>query len=331
MISAMNRRQFITLLGGAAAAWPLAARAQQPAMPVIGFLSSASPDAFEYLVAEFRRGLSNAGHVEGKSVLIEYRWAQFQYDRLQALAAELVRRSVTVIVASGGVEPTIAAKAATTTIPIVFTTGTDPVRQGLIANLNRPGGNVTGVSFFASSLGAKRLELLHELVPAAATVGMLVNPTNAAADLEVLDVQTAARALGVQVQLLTASTEHEINEAFGNLVQRRIGALLLQTDPLLLTRRTQLLALAQRHAIPTIYQFRELAAGGGLISYGPSNRDAYRKAGVYAGRILEGEKPADLPVQLPTRFELVLNLKTAKALGLTVPTSILVRADEVIE
>jgi putative tryptophan/tyrosine transport system substrate-binding protein len=327
----MRRREFITLLGGAAATWPLAARAQQPAMAVIGFLSSASPDAFGYLVAEFRRGLNDTGHVEGKNVLIEYRWAQFQYDRLPTLAAELVRRPVTVIVASGGIGPTTAAKAATTTIPIVFTTGTDPVREGLVASLNRPGGNVTGVSFFASSLGAKRLELLHELLPAATTVGMLVNPTNAATELEVVDVQAAARALGMQVQLLAATTEQDINEAFAYLAQRGIGALLLQTDPFLLTRRTQLVALAQRHAVSTIYQFREFAAGGGLMSYGPSNRDAYRKAGVYAGRILEGEKPADLPVQLPTRFELVLNRKTANALGLMVPTSILVRADEVIE
>ena len=326
-----RRREFISLLGGAAVAWPLAGRAQQAAMPVIGFLSSASPDAFGYLVAAFLRGLNDAGYIEGQNVVIEYRWAQFQYDRLPALATELVRRPVTVIVASGGVAPTVAAKAATTTIPIVFTTGTDPVTAGLVASLNRPDGNVTGVSFFASSLGAKRLELLRELVPAAATVAMLVNPTNPTADLEVLDVQTAARALKVQLQLLTASTEREIDAAFANLIRQRIDAVLIQTDPLLLGFRAQLVALARRHAIPTIYQFREFAAGGGLISYGPSNADAYRQAGVYTGRILRGEKPANLPLQLPTRFELVINLKTAKALGLEIPATVLARADEVIE
>jgi putative ABC transport system substrate-binding protein len=326
----MNRRGFIAALGGAAA-WPPIAQAQRPAMPVIGFLSSASPDAFGYLVAAFLQGLNSAGYVENQNVSIEYRWAQFHYDRLVALATELVRRPVTVIVASGGVAPTVAAKAATATIPIIFTTGADPVKTGLVTNLNRPSGNVTGVSFFASSLGAKRLQLLRELLPAAATVAMLVNPTNPIAEPEVLEVQTAARALKIQLQLFTASTDREIDAAFGSLVQQRVDAVLIQTDPLLLGFRTQLLELARRHAVPMIYQFREFAAGGGLISYGPSNADAYHQAGLYTGRILKGEKPANLPVQLPTRFELVINLRTAKALGLTVPPSLLASADEVIE
>ena len=326
----MNRRAFISLLGGAAS-WPLAARAQQAALPVVGFLSSASPDAFGYLVAAFLRGLSDAGYVENQNVVIEYRWAQFQYDRLPALAAELVRRPVTVIAASGGVAPTRAAKAATTTIPIVFTTGTDPVNTGLVASLNRTEANVTGVSFFASSLGAKRLELLRELVPAAGTVAMLVNPTNPTADAEVLEAQTAARTLRVELRLSRARTEREVDAAFADLSRQRIDAVLVQTDPLLLGFRAQLVALARRYAIPTIYQFREFAASGGLISYGPSNADAYRQAGVYTGRILGGEKPANLPVQLPTKFELVINLKTAKALGLEIPPSLSARADEVIE
>jgi len=326
----VNRRAFISLLGGAAS-WPLAARAQQAALPVVGFLSSASPDAFGYLVAAFLRGLSDAGYVENQNVVIEYRWAQFQYDRLPALAAELVRRPVTVIAASGGVAPTRAAKAATTTIPIVFTTGTDPVNTGLVASLNRTEANVTGVSFFASSLGAKRLELLRELVPAAGTVAMLVNPTNPTADAEVLEAQTAARTLRVELRLSRARTEREVDAAFADLSRQRIDAVLVQTDPLLLGFRAQLVALARRYAIPTIYQFREFAASGGLISYGPSNADAYRQAGVYTGRILGGEKPANLPVQLPTKFELVINLKTAKALGLEIPPSLSARADEVIE
>jgi len=326
----VNRRAFISLLGGAAS-WPLAARAQQAALPVVGFLSSASPDAFGYLVAACLRGLNDAGFIESQNVAIEYRWAQFQYDRLPALAAELVRRPVTVIAASGGVAPTRAAKAATTTIPIVFTTGTDPVNTGLVASLNRTEANVTGVSFFASSLGAKRLELLRELVPAAATVAMLVNPTNPTADAEVLEAQTAARTLRVELRLSRARTEREVDAAFADLSRQRIDAVLVQTDPLLLGFRAQLVALARRYAIPTIYQFREFAASGGLISYGPSNADAYRQAGVYTGRILGGEKPANLPVQLPTKFELVINLKTAKALGLEIPPSLSARADEVIE
>jgi putative tryptophan/tyrosine transport system substrate-binding protein len=263
--------------------------------------------------------------------VIEYRWAQFQYDRLPALATELVRRPSTVIVASGGVAPTVAAKAATTTIPIVFTTGTDPIRTGLVASLNRPEGNVTGVSFFASSLGAKRLELLRELVPSAATVAMLVNPTNPATDSEVLDVQTAASKLKVRLALFTASTERDLDAAFANIVQQQIDAVLVQTDPLLLGFHARLVALARQHEVPTIYQFREFVMGGGLISYGPSNADAYRQAGVYTGRILKGEKPTNLPVQLPTKFELVINLKTAKALGLTIPDKLLATADEVIE
>jgi putative ABC transport system substrate-binding protein len=304
---------------------------EQPEMPVIGFLSSASPDAFGYLVSAFLQGLNDAGYMESQNVAIEYRWAAFVYDRLPALASELVRRPVTVIFASGGVAPTVAAKKATTTIPIVFTTGTDPVKTGLVASLNRPEANVTGVSFFASSLGAKRLELLRELVPAAATVAMLANPTNPTADSEVQEAKTAARALGVEFQLVMAETESQVDTAFASLSRQRIDAVLLQTDPLLLGYRAQLVALARRYAIPTIYQFREFAAGGGLISYGPSNANAYRQAGVYTGRILRGEKPGNLPVQLPTRFELVVNLTTAKTLGLEVPPTLLARADEVIE
>jgi putative ABC transport system substrate-binding protein len=328
-IQQMQRRAFIAALGGAAV-WPSMARGQ-PTMPVVGFLGSASADAFGYLVVAFLRGLSDVGYIEGQNVRIEYRWAEFQYHRLPVLAAELVRQPVNVIVASGGVAPTVAAKAVTTTIPIVFTTGVDPIKAGLVSSLNRPGSNVTGVSFFASTLGAKRLELLRELIPAAVKVALVVNPSNPSADPEVVDVQMAARSLQMQVQLLMASTEDEIEAAFSTAAQQRNDAVMIQTDPLLLGFRAPLVAVARRYAIPTIYQFREFAVAGGLISYGPSNAEAYRMAGVYTGRILKGERPANLPVQLPTKFELVINLKTAKALSLTVPPSLLARADEVIE
>jgi putative ABC transport system substrate-binding protein len=326
----MRRREFITLIGGAAAAWPLAARTQQPAMPMIGFLSSRSEIDSALHVAAFRQALSEAGYVAGQNVAIDYRWADGQYDRLPGLAADLVNRQVTVIFAGGGAAAR-AAKAATTTIPIVIMIGEDPVKFGLVASLNRPGGNISGVSTFNAVLGSKRLELLHELLPTVATIGLLVNPNYPSAGLEITETQVAARAVGCDLIIFNASTESEIDAAFASLVQRRVGALVVTGDPLFVSRRDKVVTLAARHAVPTIYVQREFAVAGGLIGYGTSLTDAYRQVGSYAGRILKGVKVADLPVVQPTKFELVINLKTAKALGLQIPDKLLALADEVIE
>jgi putative tryptophan/tyrosine transport system substrate-binding protein len=327
----MRRRELITLLGGAAVAWPFAARAQQQAMPAIGFLSSLSAGPFAPLVAAFHQGLNETGYVEGQNLAIEYRSAEGRYDRLPALAADLVGRKVDLIVASGGTPSALAAKSATSTIPIVFTAVSDPVGAGLVASLARPGGNLTGFSVLASELTPKRLELLSELVPQARVIALLVNPTNPLTEPMIPDVQEAARAKGVQLPILKASTESEIDTAFASLVQLQAGAVVVGADGFFDSRREQLVALASRHAIPASYEWREFVEAGGLISYGPSLAAVFRQVGVYAGRILKGAKPADLPVQQPTTFELVVNLRTAEALGLTVPPSILARADEVLE
>ena len=327
----VKRREFITLLGGAAAAWPLAARAQQQPMPVVGFLSSRSPNESASAVAAFRQSLGEAGYIEGKNLAIAFRWAQGQYDRLPALATDLARRQVTAIFATGGNPPAFAAKAATATIPIVFLTGSDPVKFGLVASLNRPGGNITGVTLFTSLLVAKRLELLHELVPTATTIAILVNPNNSNAEPDTKVAQTAARSLGQQLVVLSASSESDIDAAFATLVRQRANALLVNTDAFFLTRRNQFVRLAARHSVPTIHDLREFTAAGGLVSYGTNLPAAYRQAGTYVGKILNGEQPANLPVIQPTEFDLVINLKTAKALGLEVPPTLLATADEVIE
>jgi putative tryptophan/tyrosine transport system substrate-binding protein len=324
----MKRREFLTLVSGAAA-WPLAARAQQPAMPVIGYLHSASPEPYAPMMAAFRQGLAEAGYVEGQNVAIEYRWAEGRFNRLPSLAAELVTRQASVIVAGGGDVSVVAAKASTTSIPIVFTIGGDPLGYRLVDNLGRPSGNVTGVTFFTITLGPKRLELLRELVPNGAKIAMLVNPNSLNPDAS--EVQAAARKLGQPVQVLHAGSEHEIDTAFRSLVQERADALLVISNPLFTNRRDQIVTLANYHRVPSIYSLREFVTSGGLISYGASIRDAYHKAGIYAGRILNGVKPADLPVLQPTKFELVINLKTANALGLEIPPTLLARADEVIE
>jgi putative tryptophan/tyrosine transport system substrate-binding protein len=327
----MKRRAFITLLAGGAA-WPLAARAQQRPMPVIGFLTSySSDDAFaQYSLPAFHHGLKEAGYIESRNVTIEYRGAEGRYDRLPALAADLVRRQVTVIVAVGGPSGPVA-QASTTTIPIVFSGGGDPVKSGLVASLNRPGGNATGVVTLNAELGPKRLELLHELVPATDVIAVLLNPTYPVAETLSKELQEAARALGLQVHVLHASTERDIDAAFGALVRVQAGGLVVGTDPFFNRRMEQLAALALGHAVPTIYQYRAFAAAGGLISYGGNITDLYRQVGVYTGRVLAGAKPADLPVQQLTKVELIINLKTAKALGITVPLPLLGRADEVIE
>jgi putative ABC transport system substrate-binding protein len=327
----MRRRDFIIFLAGAMAAWPFAARAQQRPMPVIGVLNPGWPgQASATFMAGFSQGLSEAGYVEGQNVTIEYRWAEGHYDRLPALGVDLVGRKVDLIIASSPPSAR-AAKSATSTIPIVFRGGADPVGDGLVASLARPGGNLTGVSMLLDELTAKRLELLSELVPRAGVIALLVNPNNSTAERVIQEVQQAARAKGVQLHVLKASSESEIDTAFASLVQLHAGALVVGADPFLSGRREQLVALASRHAVPSIYAWREFAASGGLISYGASLTSASRLVGTYAGKILKGAKPADLPVQQPTTFELVVNLNTAKALGLTVPPSILARADEVIE
>jgi putative ABC transport system substrate-binding protein len=326
----MQRRGFITLLGGAAVTWPLAARAQQKAMPVIGCLITGSPDPNSPLLAAFREGLSEAGYVEGQNVAIEYRWVEGHYDRLPALAADLVGRKVDLIMANSP-PSALAAKGATSTIPIVFRSGADPVEDGLVASLARPGGNLTGVSNLVDELTAKRLELLSDLVPQAGVIALLVNPNNAVAERVVRDVQEAARPKGLQLHVLKATSESEIDTAFASLVQLQASALVVGADPFLSSRRGRLVALASRHAVPAIYAWREFADAGGLISYGPSLTSAFRLVGAYAGRVLKGAKPADLPVQQPTKFELVINIKTAKSLGLTVPPPLLAQADDVIE
>jgi putative tryptophan/tyrosine transport system substrate-binding protein len=331
MASGVGRRQFISALGGTAVAWPLSALAQRPAMPVIGILSSLSSRNINSRMPPFRQGLKESGYTEGQNVAMEYRVAEGQYDRLPALAADLVDRKVALIVAAGGADPAKAAKAATTTIPIVFVSAGDPFKAGIVRSLGRPAGNITGVSLLVSALEAKRLGLLHQIVPGTASIGVLLNPRVADADLELRELQEAASAINRQINIVRASTETEIDTAFATLAQQGSGALLVTADPFFTSRRDQVLALAARYKLPTIYFQREFPDNGGLSSYAPDFADGYRQAGVYVGKILKGTKPADLPVMQPTKFELVINLKTAKALGLTIPPGVLSIADDVID
>jgi putative tryptophan/tyrosine transport system substrate-binding protein len=325
----VKRRTFITLLGGAAVTWPIAASTQQPAIPVIGFISGRSPSDSEALATAFRRGLTETGFIEGRNVAIEYRWAEYHNERLPAMVADLVRLKVAVIASISGTPTVMAAKAATATIPIVFAIGSDPVTSGVVTSLNHPGGNVTGVSFFHAPLGSKRLELLR--VPKAMTITALVNPETAPSRTDGANVQAAAQSFGLQAHLINASTEGQVEDAFKVTVERRIDALLVTADAFFISQRDKLVALAARHAIPVIYFGREFVVAGGLMSYGASETDAFRSAGVYVGKVLSGARPGDLPVTLPTKFELVINLKTAKALGLMVPMIMQMTADEVIE
>jgi putative tryptophan/tyrosine transport system substrate-binding protein len=328
----MRRREFVTLLGGAAVAWPLAAHAQQPAMPVIGFLNLVSPDTYADRLRAFRQGLKDTGYVEGENVAIDYRWADNQIDRLSPMAAELVRRRVAVITAAGGPAAAVAAKAATTTIPIVFSTTEDPVRLGFVASLARPGGNLTGINSLIGELVAKRLELLRELVPVVTRVAVLVNPADASsAGTTLKDVEAAAGAMGLQIRIVNASAGRELDAAFAGFVHERPDAIFVAGQPFFTSRRVQLALLAAHHSIPAIYGVREIAEVGGLMSYGINLVDGWRQIGVYTGRILKGAKPADLPVEQASKFQLVINLQTAKILGLTIPPSLLARADEVIE
>jgi putative ABC transport system substrate-binding protein len=327
----IGRREFITLLGGAAA-WPLAARAQQQGMPVIGFLHPGFPEANAGLLAAFRKGLAEIGYTEGRNVVIEFRWAYGDNSRLADLAADLVRRPVAVIVTPIGTTTALAAKAATATIPIVFSAGTDPVKAGIVASLRRPGGNITGVNYMAAELGTKRLGLLHELMPRAARIALLVNPTNPVpAELLIKDAEAAASAIGQHIDVFNAATSQEIETAFATLVQNRADALVVGAEPLFIDRRVQIVILAARHLLPTIYFLREFVEIGGLMSYGASDLSRYREVGVYTGRVLKGEKPAEMPVVQPTKFELLINLPTARAIGIVVPQSLLAQADEVVE
>jgi putative tryptophan/tyrosine transport system substrate-binding protein len=326
----LRRRRFITLLGGTAVTWAVAARAQQPTIPMVGFLHVASSGTFPHLLAGFRQGLKDAGVIEGQNATIEYRWAEGHYDRLPSLAAELVRQRVSVLVAVGGEDSALAAKSATTTIPIVFLVARDPALTGLVASLSRPGGNATGVNLYAAELAAKRLGLLHDLVPTASVIGLLLNPRYLTAEAEVSEVEAAARRIGTEILLIKASSESEIDAAFAAM-RTRIGALLVGTDPFFNSQRRRIVALAAREAVPVMFDQREFAAAGGLVSYGTSLADAYRQVGVYAARILRGEKPSELPVLQPTKFELVINLKTAKTLGLKISDNLLTLANEVIE
>jgi putative ABC transport system substrate-binding protein len=327
----MRRREFITLLGGAAAAWPLAARAQQPAMPVVGFLSTLSPQANAARLRAFRRALSELGFVEGRNLAIEFRFVEGEYDRLPAMAEELVRHPVAVLVAVGGEPSPLAARAATSTIPIVFAMGSDPVKAGLVASYNRPGGNVTGINLLTDLLEAKRLGLLHEVAPQSATFGFLCNPRFASAETQMHDMQEAARVLAIKLRVFPASSDGEIDRAFEVMAREQIGALAVGADPFLTTNRDKIIALAARARLPAMYEFHEQATAGGLMSYGIDVSDAYRQIGTYVGRILKGEKPAELPVLQPTKFQFVINLRTAKALGLEIPDKLLALADEVIE
>jgi putative ABC transport system substrate-binding protein len=327
----MRRREFITLVGGAAAIWPMAARAQRPARPVIGFLHSATANAYAPMTAAFRQSLSEAGYIDGQNVVIEYRWAEGQFDRLPALATDLVRQQASAIFAGGGSDPSLAAKAATSKIPIVFANGTDPVEAGLVSSLDHPGANITGITFLLNTLGPKELEVLHELVPKGALVALLINPKSSTAVSQLKDLQDTARAVDQQIRIFQASTESEIDTVFASLVEHHLEGLVIGADAFFFSRRDQFVGLATRRSIPTVYPWREAVVAGGLASYGASVTDAYRLAGIYIGRILKGDKAANLPVQRSTKTELVVNLKTARALGINVPNTLIGRADELIE